>query len=166
VAQPPDYERAFSFTGYAGGNPGQPLPGPKVDVELDAIARTLHAIRANLAILQRDDTRLQHKIVHPFALDCETRMLMLTDWAPRGDWQAETAYSFKDVVRHGGVTYIALDKHLSFTTFDWDFANGHWLPLCAGGGADQVGATAFPRRSWPRGLHLSGASSRRGPDDW
>ncbi len=67
--QPIQYNRVYHFTGYQTSSPSVPLPGNQVDVELNAIKATTDAIRANLAIIQRDDTLLCNNTVHPDAFN-------------------------------------------------------------------------------------------------
>ncbi|MER9743952.1 MULTISPECIES: hypothetical protein [unclassified Mesorhizobium] len=58
MTQPAPYARAFSFIGFQSGHPKTPLPGDKVDGELDAVAAATQRFAANLARLQRDDLAL------------------------------------------------------------------------------------------------------------
>jgi hypothetical protein len=65
--QPIQYNRVYDFTGYQASSPSIPLPGNQVDAELNALKLTTDQIRANLAIIQRDDTLLGNNTVHPDA---------------------------------------------------------------------------------------------------
>jgi hypothetical protein len=58
VSQPPPYNRAFSFTNFQAQNPTGTLPGSQVDLELGNVKATFDGIRANLALIQRDDGAL------------------------------------------------------------------------------------------------------------
>ena len=55
MAQPPPYERAYSFQAWQIANATRPLPADKLEVELEAIETTFDAVLVNLALIQRDD---------------------------------------------------------------------------------------------------------------
>lgn len=67
--QPTPYSRDYSFTDFQAGDPSTPLPGAKVDAELDHAADTLGGVLANLALIQRDDGKLVDSLVDLDALD-------------------------------------------------------------------------------------------------
>lgn len=78
MTQPTPYARSFSFTDFAAAHPTDPLPGTSVDAELNAVAETLAETLANLALIQRDDTKLANGSVHPDALDADVLELLAT----------------------------------------------------------------------------------------
>lgn len=69
MANPEKYERGFSFSGYQANNPTQPLPGDKVDIELDEISRSLGETVDGLGDVRRSDGQLNNEIVHYETLD-------------------------------------------------------------------------------------------------
>ena len=50
MAQPRDYTRQYNFNDFQTTNPSDPLPGPQVDGELDAVKLTLDDLNANSII--------------------------------------------------------------------------------------------------------------------
>src|SRR6266404_5867194 len=89
--QPIQYNRVYDFTGYQASSPSIPLPGNQVDAELNAIKATTDAIRANLAIIQRDDTLLGNNTVHPdaFTVASQAPIAGSAGWQPRGPGSPE-----------------------------------------------------------------------------
>lgn len=63
MPQPTPYSRGYSFTGFQRQNPTTPLPGNKVDQELESIEDVLGDILTNLALIQRDDGALANASV-------------------------------------------------------------------------------------------------------
>jgi hypothetical protein len=63
MAQPPRYDRDFDFTEWATSRPQEPLPGDRVDSELDNVALALGATQDNLGLIQRDDGELGNATV-------------------------------------------------------------------------------------------------------
>ncbi len=59
MPQPPQYERTIDFT----ERDGDDTDHPGLNQELDAAAQSINALRDNLALIQRDDGRLQNGIV-------------------------------------------------------------------------------------------------------
>ena len=114
--QPIQYNRVYDFTGYQTSSPSIPLPGNQVDAELNAIEATTDAIRANLAIIQRDDTLLGNNTVHPDAFTVASQALIAgsAGWQPRGAWLTGTAYAVKDFF---GLKGALSDKPLYRPTF-------------------------------------------------
>lgn len=68
MPQPAPYAPSFDFTGYQAANPAAPLPGPRVDAELDGLQETIAGILANLALIQRDDGKLANGAISPDSL--------------------------------------------------------------------------------------------------
>ncbi len=131
MAQPPAYVPAYSFTDHSTSQPSTPQPGDKLDAEYDAIRDTTDALRANLALIQRDDGLLANGSVHVDALT-PTAIAVLSDWNPRGAWLTATAYAAKDLVTLGGQSYICVTAHTS-GTFATDLAAGKWLVVTQDG---------------------------------
>lgn len=125
MSQPTPYVRIFDFTGYQAANPTVPLPGPQVDGELNAIKLTTDQIRANLAIIQRDDTLLANSTVHPDAFT-QASLVLLGGWNPKGSWLTATVYAVKDIVAQAGANYVCVIAHTG-GTFATDLAAGKWM---------------------------------------
>lgn len=63
MAQPDPYVRSYDFEGYQAAHPSTPLPGDKVNSELDAIKAVIDDILVRIAMLQRDDGELANETV-------------------------------------------------------------------------------------------------------
>ena len=98
-----------------------------MDAELNAIKATTDAIRANLAIIQRDDTLLSNNTVHPDAFTVASQALIAgsAGWLSRGAWLTGTAYAVKDFISLSGSNYVAVTTHTS-GTFATELAAGKW----------------------------------------
>jgi hypothetical protein len=106
---------------------GFPNLGTNLDTEFGDIKITTDQIRANLALIQRDDTLLANGIVTPDSLSTLTKQLLgTTGWEPRGAWLTGTAYALKDVVSQGGIGYVCIVAHTS-GVFATDLAAAKWL---------------------------------------
>lgn len=129
MAQPVAYTRQQNFANWMAAHPGQDPVGSDFDAEFNALKATTDQIRANLALVQRDDTALANGIVAPDSLSTATLALMGSP-TPRGTWLTATAYAAKDVVVNSGTTYFCATAHTS-GTFATDLAAGKWLALSA-----------------------------------
>jgi len=121
MAQPTPYVRGFSFTDYQAVNPVTPLPGDKVDIELNALQQTLGQICANLALIQRDDGQLANLSVG--AEQLKTSISFGINSATT--WGVGVAYAIRDGVWYQNKLYICLVGHTS-TVFATDLAAGRW----------------------------------------
>lgn len=129
MTQPTAYTRQADFSDFESSNPTDPKSGTSLDAEFDAIKVTTDQIRTNLAILQRDDTKLGNLTVHVEALDTAARALLTTEAGTiRGAWVTATAYAVKDVVTESGTTYICAVAHTS-GTFATDLTAAKWLAI-------------------------------------
>lgn len=128
MTQPLAYSRQSNQTDWATNNPGVPPQGYALDAELNAIKVTTDQIRANLALIQRDDTRLTNGSVHRDAFDTSALLLIAgsSGWLPRGTWLTATAYAVRDLIVTGGVQYVAIVAHTS-GVFATDLAAGDWM---------------------------------------
>lgn len=114
MSQPTSYTRGYSFTDFAAANPSRPLPGVKVDVELDAVERTLDQTLANLAKLQRDDGALANASVGVQQLAATTLALIGSDtFSVRGAWLTSTAYLRGDFYANANQVYLVMADHTS-----------------------------------------------------
>lgn len=132
VAQPPTYDRQYSFIGFQGSNPTDPLPADKHEIELNAIKVTLDAILGNLGLIQRDDGRLANLSVGNDQLEVSLR----TGINPPTAWTvAPTAYSVNDTVVYvdglgRSELWLAIVAHTSTADFDTDSLTSlYWRKL-------------------------------------
>lgn len=63
MADPQKYHRGYSFSGYQATNPKQPLPGPRVDDELENIELSIGETIDALEDIRRSDGQLKNGIV-------------------------------------------------------------------------------------------------------
>lgn len=102
MAQPTPYNRAYSFTAYQQATPTTPLPGDKVDLELNGVKITLDQLLANLALIQRDDGALKNGVVTKESLASSLSI----GFTFRGIWAAGVNYIVGDGVSKGSKFYI------------------------------------------------------------
>lgn len=127
MAQPNPYVPSFSFSDFQSASPSEPLPGDRLDIELAEIKQTLDEVRANLALLQRDDGSVANGVVTLDSISTDL-LPLLGDFNPRGTWQADTLYAFKDVVYDSGQIYVAVAEHTSDASdIAVDIAANRWL---------------------------------------
>ena len=86
MTQPSPYNRAFNFSNYQSSHPADPLPGGSLDEELSRVKAVTDAIRANLALIQRDDTALANRSVGFDQLKTEVQIGI----NPPSAWQPAT----------------------------------------------------------------------------
>jgi hypothetical protein len=55
--------KAFSFADYARNNPRGPLPGDRLDVQIENLIQAIHSTQQALADIRRDDGKLRNNIV-------------------------------------------------------------------------------------------------------
>lgn len=123
MAQPPAYARAFSFTDYTANYPSTPQPGVRLDVEFDALTTTTNAIRANLALIQRDDGALANASVSADQLSPELTMGLRSI----REWATATVYIVNDAVWRNGLLYRCLISHTSAASFTTDLTAVRWI---------------------------------------
>jgi len=63
MAQPTPYSRQHNFSLDETDNPSDPLPGNRVDLELNAIKQTLDDLLVNINLLQRDDGEVENRTI-------------------------------------------------------------------------------------------------------
>lgn len=65
MSQPPSpYDRQYNFTDFQSANPTTPLPGQKVDQELNAVRSTLNATVSRLGEVQADDGKVRNSALN------------------------------------------------------------------------------------------------------
>jgi hypothetical protein len=100
-----------------------------IDVEHNNIATTLAGILTNLALIQRDDTKLLDDIVELHTLHAEVLALIASGaFTMRGAWVTATAYVKGDIVSEAAVAYLCLEAHTA-GVFATDLAAGKWGSL-------------------------------------
>jgi hypothetical protein len=73
MARAPRYTRGFDFTDWSEDRPSEPIPGDRVDSELDTIATALNATQVNLERIQRDDGEVANQTIGLDQLKPEVR---------------------------------------------------------------------------------------------
>ena len=128
MAQPRDYTRQFNFNDFQATSPADPLPGVRVDAELNAVKLTLDDLNTNIAKIQRDDGKLGNQAVHKDSFDPGALALInVTGFSPQGDWTTARAYNVGDIVDFNSGTYLATTAHTSSAAFATDSAANKWI---------------------------------------
>lgn len=131
MTQPTPYTPTTDFSDEAASNAAgrSTVNATKLDAEFSNINLTLDETLTNLAIIQRDDTKLRDGTVELHTLSAQVRALFAAGGANiRGAWLTATAYAIRDVVTESGATYICATAHTS-GTFSTDLAAGRWVLL-------------------------------------
>lgn len=121
MANPTRYKRDYSFSGYQANNPQKPLPGPKVDEELDDLERTTDEIIDAMSQIRRADGRLANGIVTREALSVE----FSSGVSPSELWQAGVQYGLGASISYANALYRCVIEHVSSDLED-DIAAGYW----------------------------------------
>lgn len=129
MAQPTPYVPTTDFSdeelnSVAGRSTVRTAP---LDAEFSNLQTTLDEVLANLAVIQRDDTKLSDGIVETHTLSSSVAALM-GQWDVKGSWATSTAYTVRDVVIESGYTYVCAVNHTS-GVFATDLASEYWLLL-------------------------------------
>lgn len=141
MAQPTPYNRLYDFSDYQEVNPTKPLRGSEVDAELNAIKLTTDQIRANAALIQRDDGALANQSVTPDSLSAGAlAMIHQGEYNPRGAWAGTTVYRLGDVVTYNAATYLCIVAHTAQAAFPNDLALNRWLLIANGALTGQASA--------------------------
>lgn len=126
MTQPTPYQRQFNFTGWSSSSPNRPQPGVSLDADFNAAQLTLSQILANLALIQRDDTRLANGSVGVDQLDALALALIGSEgFVVRGQWAPITVYSRGDIVSLAGDVYLVTVAHTSNAAIAVDLASGY-----------------------------------------
>jgi hypothetical protein len=134
MAQPPAYTPVHSFITDAAVLAN--FPGQQIDVELNALKITTDAIRANLALVQRDDGALNNGIV---TYDSLAASIQSNGLAGANSWVTATTYLVGVAVYQNNNLYRCIVGHTS-GTFATDLAAGYWTLVVA----LPMGATGTP----------------------
>jgi len=122
MAQPTEYNRQANFTNAQTQAPTSPLNGASVDAEFNAVKVTTDEIRANMAMIQRDDGRLANGSVGLDQLSAGLEIGV----NPASEWATATAYVVNDNVLESNKFYRCVTAHTS-GTFATDLASGYWV---------------------------------------
>lgn len=122
MPQPVAYSLAFSFTNWTANHPATPQPGVSLDNEFRAIALTTDQIRANLALIQRDDGELANLSVGADQLSPEITLGLRSV----STWAAAHTYVVNDAVWTNSKLYRCLVAHTSSPAFATDLAASRW----------------------------------------
>lgn len=129
MPQAPTYQRSTGFAEQERNNAGgrTTVRADRLDAELDAAGQSINTLRANQALIQRDDGQLKDRIVSPQALRADTvAMLGGSKFTPRGAWAAGAIYASLDLVERDSTSFVCLVPHTSGDGFDADRAAGLW----------------------------------------
>lgn len=94
-----------------------------LDAEFQAIAQTLDGTLDNLALIQRDDGKLEDQVVELHTLSRHV-LNLIGGFTVRGAWAAATAYAVNDVVDNASSLYLCIVAHTSPGAF---VASPNWL---------------------------------------
>lgn len=111
MAQPTPYVPATSFSDHTASQPDVPQDGTDLDAEFQAIKLTTDQVRANLALLQRDDGALANGIVTPESLSDE----VYAGISRATPWATATAYRAGDLVWFSSILYATNSAFTSTT---------------------------------------------------
>lgn len=123
MAQPTAYVPSFDFSDFSTLNPDTPQPGVSLDAQFNAIALTTDQIRANLALIQRDDGLLANGIVTADSLSDE----LYAGISRAIPWATATDYEAGDLVWYSSKLYAADADHTSTTNPTID--TGNWTEI-------------------------------------
>lgn len=119
MAYPVDYERLYDYAGYQNANPTRPLPGTRVNLDLNDVQRAISEIIATLRGVTRSDGALSNGSV---GLDQLSSGVIAGIEEPTA-WAAGVDYTTNSTVFYGAVLYRANVDHTSDASFDaakWD----------------------------------------------
>lgn len=138
--QAPNYTPTTDFSDDEANNTGgrSTIRTDRLDTELQNISESINDGNANLALIQRDDGKLQDGLIEPYNFSSATKAYVLaTKWNARGLWATATAYAVNDLVDFGGRAYVCAVAHTS-GVFATDYANGDWQIFAAASNAAAI----------------------------
>ena len=128
MAQPRSYSQTTTFTDHSTVAPNDPHSGANLDTEFIEVKQNLDDLNTNIALLQRDDGKLNNQAVHKDSFDQDALALVGASgsgFVPRGDWAATTAYASGDLVTNNAASYLTVTAHTSGDTFAGDLTT-YW----------------------------------------
>lgn len=123
MTAPNRYSRGYSFSGFQANSPNRPLPGNKVDGELDNVEQSINDLANAVADIRRDDGALKNGIVTKDALAPG----LSTGVDPATLWTSGIAYTAENVVFYEADFYRCVQSHVSNADFTVDLAAGRWV---------------------------------------
>lgn len=144
MAQPQAYVPTVNFQSEESGAVAgrSTVRTPALDTELLNISTTIAQLRANLALIQRDDTFLLDSVVKLHTLSAEVLALISSNsFTIRGNWSTPTAYAIGDIVEQSSLLYICIVAHTS-GVFATDLAAAKWGQLSGSTTASNQSFTA------------------------
>lgn len=157
MTQPVAYAPATDFSAdEAGAVSGRStVRTANLDAEFSAVQTTTDQIRANLAIIQRDDTALRDGVVELHTLSTEVLALINSNgWTQNAagyPWLTATAYVVGNFVTQGGDGYLCIVTHTS-GVFATDLAANKWVRITGVSYAD-LAATVLGKGASLVGLY-------------
>jgi len=156
MSQPRAYTQTTNFNDHSTIAPNDPHSGANLDTEFAEIKQNTDDLNTNIALLQRDDGKLNNEAVHKDAFDQDSLALIgLSGYNVRGTWAAATAYVSGDIVTNNDATYLTTTAHTSSSAFSTDSANwtllanaainvtGHSVDTLNGVGAGTLQGVSF-----------------------
>ncbi len=125
MAYPTGYNRGYSFTDFQASNPEDPLPGNRVDIELNSIETTLDAIIAFIQGIARSDGEIANDSI---GLAQMSGTLIALGIDRPTTWLTTTAYVVDDSVFESSKLYVCLVAHTS-GVFATDLAAAKWVEV-------------------------------------
>ena len=156
MSQPRAYTQTTNFNDHSTIAPNDPHSGANLDTEFAEIKQNTDDLNTNIALLQRDDGKLNNEAVHKDAFDQDSLALIgLSGYNVRGAWAAATAYASGDIITNNDATYLTTTAHTSSSAFSTDSANwtllanaainvtGHSVDTLNGVGAGTLQGASF-----------------------
>jgi len=156
MSQPRAYTQTTNFNDHSTVAPNDPHSGSNLDTEFAEIKQNTDDLNTNIALLQRDDGKLNNEAVHKDAFDQDSLALIgLSGYNVRGVWAAATAYASGDIITNNDATYLTTTAHTSSSAFSTDSANwtllanaainvtGHSVDTLNGVGAGTLQGASF-----------------------
>ena len=156
MSQPRAYTQTTNFNDHSTIAPNDPHSGANLDTEFAEIKQNTDDLNTNIALLQRDDGKLNNEAVHKDAFDQDSLALIgLSGYNVRGTWAAATAYASGDIITNNDATYLTTTAHTSSPAFSTDSANwtllanaainvtGHSVDTLNGVGAGTLQGASF-----------------------
>lgn len=126
MTYPTKYSRQFDFQSYQNANPTRPLPGDKVNADLNLAELSIDEIVEFLKTSLRSDGAIANGAV---GYDQLSTALQSAGLAPLSAWAASTGYLVSQIVVQNGALYKCGEAHTSSSVFTNDLAAAYWTLL-------------------------------------
>lgn len=119
MTYPTKYTRQYDFQSYQGSNPTRPLPGDKVNVDLNAVGSSVDEIVEFLKTSIRADGQLANGSVGVNQLDAtfEIGFSLPTTWEAGVSYTTDSTVFYADAFYHANVAHTSTD---GFDETKWD----------------------------------------------